>query len=77
MTSTILERPLEEEIIETDEDGDDDPTHISCLCSPKVAFCGIYLAGAQENIDWDDVIDDEMCKECDEINQGPCPRCGE
>jgi hypothetical protein len=73
MTTEILER--EETTVVEDTDEDEKRTHLCCLCSLRVSYCGCMLTEwiGVENIDEDKLT----CKECIEMLDDPCPRCGE
>ncbi len=74
MTSTMLERPVEEDMI-FDEDADDsiDIVHISCTCSIRLAFCGVLLPEVFTPGDDEDL----RCEACEKLENQLCPRCGE
>lgn len=51
---------------------DDDLAHLYCECDPDVSLCGLDISGEPEATDPAD-----WCVVCDDLNEFPCPRCGE
>ena len=74
MTTEMLERPVEDDTI-LDEKSDPEIDHVACLCSPRLALCGILLSSAVDD-DYDE-DDEDICQDCKETALEPCPRCGE
>ncbi|WP_329214894.1 hypothetical protein OG352_05460 [Streptomyces sp. NBC_01485] len=55
-------------------DADDDLTHSVCECTPDIALCGTDMAGAE----WADEDDDvTCCVVCLDLEDEPCPKCGQ
>jgi len=73
MTTEMLER--EESSVMEDTDEEEIRTHLCCVCSVRVSYCGRMLS---EWIGVDDVLEENLtCADCLEMKDEPCPRCGE
>lgn len=50
----------------------DKPWHVFCSCNEIVAFCGFR---SKSTVNYP-VAFGPLCETCEELNRGPCPRCG-
>jgi hypothetical protein len=59
----------------TASDGGDDLSHAACPCFPDVALCGVDVSG------WEWAEDGQQpenpCVVCVDLDEQPCPRCGQ
>lgn len=74
MTTELLERPTEDDMVVTDDDGDDEPDHICCICSPHISLCGAYIEDPNMDVYQPG---DPICEDCETVAFEPCPRCNE